>query len=137
MANIKIGDTLIENASLTGSPSLTSPKVLGVSFATSMTLEELAALFSAEHATEIRMLDSTGATNKLFYNEKLTSLQVETVSAARHVSAAFLVTAVPVDEDTELVAKVAALETELAAVKADNEAMSEALEAIEEGIANA
>lgn len=138
MANIRIGDTLIKDANLTGSPSLTSPKVLGVNFQTDLTIEELADVFSAENATQIRMLDDAGNVTKLFYNDKLTSLQVENVSGKRGVSVAFLVTPVDVTGDnTELAEKVAALEDELTTLKAENQTMSEALAAIEEGIANA
>ena len=136
--NIKIGDTLIENAGLTGSPTLTAPKVLGVSFQTDMTLEELAVLFGAENAKQITMLDSKGNATKIFYNDKLTSLQIETLGGKRGVSAAFMVTPVDVPGgDSALAEKVEALEKELAAVKEENEAMGAALAAIEEGIANA
>ena len=136
--NIKIGDTLIKDASLTGSPSLTSPKVLGVSFHTDLTLDELADVFSAENAAQITLLDSNGNATKIFFNDKLTSLQIETLGGKRGVSAAFLVTPVDVSSvDNELKEKVAALEKELAVVKAENQAMNDALAAIEEGIANA
>ena len=138
MATIKIGDTVIDNATLTGSPTLTNPKVLGVSFQTDMTLEELAYVFSAENAAQIAMLDGKGEATKIFFNDKLSSLQVETVGSKRGVSAAFLVTPVDVSgDDAGLKDKVAALEEELAAVKQENQNMSEALAAIEEGIADA
>lgn len=136
--NIKIGDTLIKDASLTGSPSITSPKVLGVSFHTDLTLDELADVFSAENAAQITLLDSNGNATKIFFNDKLTSLQIETLSGKRGVSAAFLVTPVDVPSvDSELKKKVAVLEEELAVVKAENQTMNEALAAIEEGIVNA
>ena len=136
--NIKIGDTLIKDASLTGSPSITSPKVLGVSFHTDLTLDELADVFSAENAAQITLLDSKGEATKIFFNDKLTSLQIETLGGKRGVSAAFLVTPVDVPSaDSELKEKVAALEKELAVVKAENQTMNEALAAIEEGIENA
>lgn len=136
--NIKIGDTLIKDASLTGSPSLTSPKVLGVSFHTDLTLDELADVFSAENAAQITLLDSNGNATKIFFNDKLTSLQIETLGGKRGVSAAFLVTPVDVPNvDSELKEKVATLEKELAVVKAENQTMNDALAAIEEGIANA
>lgn len=136
--NIKIGDTLIKDASLTGSPSLTSPKVLGVSFHTGLTLNELADVFSAENAAQITLLDSNGNATKIFFNDKLTSLQIETLGGKRGVSAAFLVTPVDVPNvDSELKEKVATLEKELAVVKAENQTMNDALAAIEEGIANA
>ena len=136
--NIKIGDTLIKDAALTGSPSITSPKVLGVSFHTDLTLDELADVFSAENAAQITLLDSNGNATKIFFNDKLTSLQIETVGGRQGVSAAFLVTPVDVPSaDSQLKEKVAALEEELAAVKAENQTMNEALAAIEEGIENA
>ena len=136
--NIKIGDTLIKDASLTGSPSITSPKVLGVSFHTDLTLDELADVFSAENAAQITLLDSNGNATKIFFNDKLTSLQIETLSGKRGVSAAFLVTPVDVPSvDSELKKKVAALEEELAVVRDENQIMTNALAAIEEGIANA
>lgn len=137
MTNLKIGDIAIENASLTGSPSLDNPKVLGVNFETDMTLEELTGVFSAENATEIKLLDSAGLATKIFFNDRLSSLQLETIGEKRKVSAAFIVTPIAVDDTSELKTKVATLEKELAAVKADNETMSEALAAIEEGIADA
>ena len=135
--NIKIGDTLIKDASLTGSPSLTSPKVLGVSFHTDLTLDELADVFSAENAAQITLLDSNGNATKIFFNDKLTSLQIETLGGKRGVSAAFLVTSVDVPNvDSELKEKVATLEKELAVVKAENQTMNDAIAAIEEGIAS-
>lgn len=123
MANIKIGDTLIENVSLTVSPNL-----LGMNFTTDMSLEELAVLLDAETAPEIRVLDEAGNTTAMYKNHKLTTLQLELLSGSRRVSAALQVT--PLEVSGEGSADVAALQAEVAELKA-------ALAAIEEGIADA
>lgn len=123
MANIKINGTVIENVSLTVSPNL-----LGMNFETNMSLDELAALFDAETAPEIRVLDAAGNTTAMYKNRKLTTLQLETISGTRRVSIALQVT--PLEVSGEGSADVAALQAEVNELKA-------ALAAIEEGIADA
>lgn len=123
MANIKINGTVIENVSLTVSPNL-----LGMNFETDMSLEELAVLFDAETAPEIRVLDINGNTTAMYKNHKLTTLQLETLSGRRRVSVALQVT--PLEVGGEGSADVAALQAEVNELKA-------ALAAIEEGIADA
>ena len=122
MTNIKIGDTMLENVSLTVSAGL-----LGLNFQTSMTLEELAVLFDAETAPEIRVLDMNGNTTAMYKNHKLTTLQLETLGGNRRVSAALQVTPMEIGGDTP---DIAALQAEVSELKA-------ALAAIEEGIADA
>lgn len=123
MTNIKIGETMIEGAALTVSHNL-----LGLSFQTDMTLEELAVLFDAETAPEIRVLDMAGNTTALYKNHKLTTLQMETLSGNRRVSAALQVT--PLESGGESAEDIAAMKEEINELRA-------ALAAIEEGIADA
>lgn len=122
MTNIKIGETMLENVSLTVSAGL-----LGMNFQTDKTLADLAALFDAEAAPEISVLDMSGNVTALYKNHKLTTLQLETLGGNRRVSAALQVTPLEIGGDT---ADIAALQEEVNALKA-------ALTAIEEGIADA
>lgn len=122
MTNIKIGEHLIEGAALTVSPNL-----LGMNFETDKTLCELAEMFDAEAAPEIHVLDASGKTVALYKNHKLTTLQVETIGGRRRVSASLQVT--PLEMGGESV-DIAAMQEEINELRA-------ALNAIEEGIADA
>lgn len=132
MSKIMIGSMLIENADL-HAPTQSNPNVLGVKFITDKTLDELTVVFKAENATEIRVLGNDGNPVKIYFNEKLSSLQMESVGLKRSVSAAFLVSVKPEGEDDKYVR----IMEELAALKAENEELKRALTAIEEGITNA
>ncbi len=123
MTNIKIGETMLENVSLTVSAGL-----LGMNFQTDKTLAELAVLFDAETAPEIRVLDMNGNVTAMYKNHKLTTLQLETLGGNRRVSAALQVT--PVESGGANAADIEAMKEQITALEA-------ALNAIEEGIANA
>lgn len=124
MINIRIGDTLIESAALTVSPNL-----LGLNFETDRTIAELAALLDAEAAPEISVLDTSGNVTALYKNHKLTTLQIESIGGSRRVSAALQVTPLELS-GSESTADLAAMQEEIDELRA-------ALNAIEEGIADA
>ena len=123
MSNIKIGEHVFEHVAMTVSPNL-----LGMEFGTEMPLGTLAAVFDAEAAPEVRVLDMQGATIAMYVNHKLTCISLSTIGGSRRAAVTLQVT--PVEAGGEGGADIAALQEEVNALKA-------ALNAIEEGIAHA
>ena len=157
MARIKIDSTIIENANITNSIGL-----LGINYATNMTLVELASMYSAQNAPEVSFLNEDGTTSAIYTNHNLVSIAISTVGGSNIVDVVLKVSPVELDEATVLNEKIAAQAEEIEALKAqladtqdrvtvieetpatDTSALEarvadteEALAAIEEGIANA
>lgn len=106
--------------------------MLWLVFTTDQTLHEITCMLDAGAAPVIEILER-GSVTAVYMNHALTRLQMETVGGKRRVEAALSVAKQPVpdEESTE------ALKAGIAVLKADVKQMSEALAAIEEGIADA
>ena len=157
MARIKIGSTIVENASITSSIGL-----LGINYTTDMTLAALASMYDVQNAPEVSFLNEDGTTSAIYTNHNLVSIAMSTIGSKNVVDVVLKVSPVELDEATVLNEKIAAQAEEIEALKAqlsdaqarvtaieeapatDTSALEarvadteEALAAIEEGIANA
>ena len=157
MARIKIGSTIVENANITSSIGL-----LGINYATDMTLAALASTYDVQNAPEVYFLNEDDTTSAIYTNHDLVSIAMSTIGSKNVVDVVLKVSPVELDEATVLNEKIAAQAEEIGALKAqladtadrvnvieetpvtDTSALEarvadteEALAAIEEGIANA
>ena len=93
MARIKIDSTIIENANITNSIGL-----LGINYATNMTLVELASMYSAQNAPEISFLNEDGTTSAIYTNHNLVSIAISTVGGSNIIDVVLKVSPVELDE---------------------------------------
>ena len=157
MARIKIGSTIVENANITSSIGL-----LGINYATDMSLTALASMYDVQNAPEVSFLNEDGTTSAIYTNHNLVSIAMSTIGSKNVVDVVLKVSPVELDKATVLNEKISAQAEEIKALKAqiadtqdrvtvieetpvaDTSALEarvadteEALAAIEEGIANA
>lgn len=137
IADVRIAGTLIKGADVKNS---SDGVFLWLTFQTEQTLGELACMLDSSNAPTVEVMES-GKVTAIYKNHALNRLQMEVIGGKRKVEAAFSVTkqATPDDDiNAEVIAaKIQDLEEEITMVKAENEALEQALTAIEEGIANA
>ena len=108
MVNIKIGETLIENVSLTDSGDL-----LGIEFATEMTLSTISALFDANAYPEVRVIED-GNVTKIYKNRNIVSLGMSNGDGTRVVDLVLVVTPTEIKEVEILTAQVGEQATTIA-----------------------
>ena len=114
MAKIKIGTTIIENANITNSIGL-----LGIHYATNMTLAALASMYNVQNAPEVSFLNEDDTTSAIYTNHNLVSVAMNTVGGNNVVDVVLKVSPVELDEATVLNEKIAAQATEIEALKAE------------------
>ena len=108
MAKIKINSTIVENANITNSTGL-----LGINYATNMTLAELASMYSAQNAPEVSFLNEDGTTSAIYTNHNLVSIAISNI-----VDVVLKVAPVELDEATVLNEKIAVQTQEIETLKA-------------------
>ena len=113
MAKIKINSTIVENANITNSTGL-----LGINYATSMTLAELSSMYSAQNAPEVSFLNEDGTTSAIYTNHNLVSIAISTVGGSNIVDVVLKVSPVELDEATVLNEKIAVQTQEIETLKA-------------------
>lgn len=131
MARIKIGSTIIENANITSSIGL-----LGINYATNMTLVELASMYSAQNAPEVSFLNEDGTTSAIYTNHNLVSIAINTVGSENIVDVVLKVSPVDLDEATMLNEKIAAQTQEIEALKAQLAEAQTRVAAVETNVAD-
>ena len=131
MARIKIGSTIIENANITSSIGL-----LGVNYATNMTLAELASMYSAQNAPEVSFLNEDGTTSAIYTNHNLISIAISTVGGSNIVDVVLKVSPVELDEATVLNEKIAAQTQEIETLKAQLAEAQTRVAAVETNVAD-
>lgn len=112
MARIKIDSIIIENANITNSIGL-----LGINYATNMTLTELASMYSVQNAPEISFLNEDGTTSAIYTNHNLVSIAMNTVGSKNIVDVVLKVSPIELDDATILNEKIAAQTEEIEALK--------------------
>ena len=112
MARIKIDSTIIDNANITNSIGL-----LGINYATNMTLVELASMYSAQNAPEVSFLNEDGTTSAIYTNHNLVSIAMNTIGSKNIVDVVLKVSPVKLDDATILNDKIAAQTEEIEALK--------------------
>lgn len=113
MAKIKIGSTIVENANITNSIGL-----LGINYATNMTLAALASMYNAQNAPEVSFLNEDNTTSAIYTNHNLVSVAMNTIGGKNVVDVVLKVSPVELDEATVLNEKIAAQAEEIEALKA-------------------
>lgn len=113
MARIKIDSTIIENTNITNSTGL-----LGINYATNMTLAELASMYSAQNAPEVSFLNEDGTTSAIYTNHNLVSIAISTVGNGNIVDVVLKVSPVELDEATVLNEKINVQTQEIETLKA-------------------
>ena len=131
MARIKIDSTIIDNANITNSIGL-----LGINYATNMTLVELASMYSAQNAPEISFLNEDGTTSAIYTNHNLVSIAISTVGGSNIVDVVLKVSPVELDEATVLNEKIAAQAEEIEALKAQLAEAQTRVAAVETNVAD-
>ena len=131
MARIKIGSTIIENANITSSIGL-----LGINYATNMTLAELASMYSAQNAPEVSFLNEDGTTSAIYTNHNLVSIAISTVGNGNIVDVVLKVSPVELDEATVLNEKITAQTQEIEALKAQLAEAQTRVAAVETNVAD-
>ena len=131
MARIKIGSTIIENANITSSIGL-----LGINYATNMTLVELASMYSAQNAPEVSFLNEDGTTSTIYTNHNLVSIAISTVGGSNIVDVVLKVSPVELDEATVLNEKITAQTQEIEALKAQLAEAQTRVAAVETNVAD-
>lgn len=131
MVRIKIGSTIIENANITSSIGL-----LGINYATNMTLVELASMYSAQNAPEVSFLNEDGTTSAIYTNHNLVSIAINTVGSENIVDVVLKVSPVELDEATMLNEKIAAQTQEIEALKAQLAEAQTRVAAVETNVAD-
>lgn len=109
MVNIKIGETLIENVSLTDSGDL-----LGIKFVTEMALNSIANLFDANTSPEVRVIENEQVT-KIYKNRNIVSLSMSNGDDNRTVDVVLVVTPTELKEVEMLTTQVGEQATTIAA----------------------
>lgn len=131
MARIKIGSTIIENANITSSIGL-----LGINYATNMTLAELASMYSAQNAPEVSFLNEDGTTSAIYTNHNLVSIAISTVGGSNIVDVVLKVSPVELDEATVLNEKIAVQTQEIETLKAQLAEAQTRVAAVETNVAD-
>lgn len=131
MARIKIGSTIIENANITSSIGL-----LGINYATNMTLAELASMYSAQNAPEVSFLNEDGTTSAIYTNHNLVSIAISTVGNGNIVDVVLKVSPVELDEATVLNEKITAQTQEIETLKAQLAEAQTRVAAVETNVAD-
>lgn len=131
MAKIKINSTIVENANITNSTGL-----LGINYATNMTLAELASMYSAQNAPEVSFLNEDGTTSAIYTNHNLVSIAISTVGGSNIVDVVLKVSPVELDEATVLNEKIAAQTNEINTLKAQLADAQARVTAVETNVAN-
>lgn len=131
MTRIKIGSTIIENANITSSIGL-----LGINYATNMTLAELASMYSAQNAPEISFLNEDGTTSAIYTNHNLVSIAISTVGGSNIVDVVLKVSPVELDEATVLNEKIAVQTQEIETLKAQLAEAQTRVAAVETNVAD-
>ena len=131
MARIKIGSTIIENANITSSIGL-----LGINYATNMTLAELASMYSAQNAPEVYFLNEDGTTSAIYTNHNLVSIAISTVGNGNIVDVVLKVSPVELDEATVLNEKITAQTQEIETLKAQLTEAQTRVAAVETNVAD-
>ena len=131
MARIKIGSTIIENANITSSIGL-----LGINYATNMTLAELASMYSAQNAPEVSFLNEDGTTSAIYTNHNLVSIAISTVGNGNIVDVVLKVSPVELDEATVLNEKITVQTQEIEALKAQLAEAQTRVAAVETNVAD-
>lgn len=131
MARIKIGSTIIENANITSSIGL-----LGINYATNMTLAELASMYSAQNAPEVSFLNEDGTTSAIYTNHNLVSIAISTVGNGNIVDVVLKVSPVELDEATVLNEKITAQTQEIETLKAQLTEAQTRVAAVETNVAD-
>lgn len=131
MARIKIGSTIIENANITSSIGL-----LGINYATNMTLAELASMYSAQNAPEVSFLNEDGTTSAIYTNHNLVSIAISTVGGSNIVDVVLKVSPVELDEATVLNEKITAQTQEIETLKAQLAEAQTRVAAVETNVAD-
>ena len=131
MAKIKIGSTIVENANITNSTGL-----LGINYATNMTLAELASMYSAQNAPEVSFLNEDGTTSAIYTNHNLVSIAISTAGGSNIVDVVLKVSPVELDEATVLNEKITAQTQEIEALKAQLAEAQTRVAAVETNVAD-
>lgn len=131
MARIKINSTIIENANITNSTGL-----LGINYATNMTLAELASIYSVQNAPEISFLNEDGTTSAIYTNHNLVSIAISTVGNGNIVDVVLKVSPVELDEATVLNEKITVQTQEIEALKAQLAEAQTRVAAVETNVAD-
>ena len=131
MARIKIDSTIIENANITNSIGL-----LGINYATNMTLVELASMYSAQNAPEVSFLNEDGTTSAIYTNHNLVSIAISTVGGSNIVDVVLKVSPVELGEATVLNEKIAVQTQEIETLKAQLAEAQTRVAAVETNVAD-
>ena len=131
MARIKIGSTIIENANITSSIGL-----LGINYATNMTLAELTSMYSAQNAPEVSFLNEDGTTSAIYTNHNLVSIAISTVGNGNIADVVLKVSPVELDEATVLNEKITVQTQEIEALKAQLAEAQTRVAAVETNVAD-
>ena len=131
MARIKIGSTIIENANITSSIGL-----LGINYATNMTLAELASMYSAQNAPEVSFLNEDGTTSAIYTNHNLVSIAISTVGGSNIVDVVLKVSPVELDEAAVLNEKITVQTQEIETLRAQLAEAQTRVAAVETNVAD-